>query len=100
VLCVIDDLIDPLEKAIVGNKAVKEASAAPSADSTPLPELERFIEQLRSLVRLICSLNKIEDISGKLRWQDFLARIQKKALVGDMLTETRSHHHDYGDIVM
>lgn len=101
----VDDLIEPLEKAINNNKAAKEAVTAPAAaagsssgNAAPLPDMEKFIEQLRSFLRLVNTLNKMEDVSGKLRWQDFMARLQKKPLVSEVLTETQQH--DIGDIVM
>lgn len=107
VLCVVDDLIDPLEKALNSNKAVKEAvaasggsSTAPASAAEPTPETERFIEQVRSIVRLIVAINRMDDISGKLRWQDFMARLQKKPLVTDMLAESTRSHHDYGEMVL
>lgn len=87
VLCVVDSLIDPLEKAIT-KSLPKEPSAASTAPAGP--EADRASENVRSCVRVVLSVCGLEDVSLNRRWQDFIARLQKKPLVAEIMSEVQS----------
>mmetsp|Transcript_840 Transcript_840/g.1414 ORF Transcript_840/g.1414 Transcript_840/m.1414 type:complete len:1307 (+) Transcript_840:70-3990(+) len=86
VLCVVDDLERALERAIEKNIPKDTGTSAAAG-----PEAERSMEQIRSCVRLVATINSLEDISQKRSWQDFIEKLRKRALVSDIMSQMRGH---------
>jgi cullin-associated NEDD8-dissociated protein 1 len=81
VLCAIEGFIEPLQKVIVRYEKMD------TAESSGGPEKERALEQVRSCVRLIACVNKLENLDVSQLWQGFVARMQQKACVATLLAE-------------
>lgn len=92
VLFKLDDLVDPLEKAITKSLPKETAAGKEGAG----PEADRGLEQLRSCLRLVVSVNAIENASMNRKWVDFLDRIQKKPVVADTLSDIVAHESAEG----
>lgn len=64
-----DALIEPLEKTVT-KKSTKDGVVG--------PEAERALELIRSGLRAVMVVNRIEDISQNRRWADFVDRLSRK----------------------
>jgi len=75
VLGVVENLVEPFEKSIkVKNK---EASTG--------TENDRSLEIVRSGLMAVIAINKIEDITTSRKWIDFIERLSKKEVIGDLM---------------
>lgn len=80
-LCAIEGFIEPLLKIIT---KYEKLDAAEGSDG---PEKERALEQVRSCVRLISCVNKLENLDVSQLWQGFVSRLQQKPCIAVLLTE-------------
>ena len=80
-LCAVDDFTAPLEKI------VSRYEKAETAEGSAGPEKERAHEQVRSCIRLISSVNKMDNLDVCPLWQAFVARLSQKPAVSKLLAE-------------
>jgi cullin-associated NEDD8-dissociated protein 1 len=80
-LCALDDFTVPLEKTIA--KYDKMETGEGSAG----PEKEKALEQVRSCIRLISTVNKMDDLDVCPLWQAFVAKLPQKPAVAKLLAE-------------
>jgi cullin-associated NEDD8-dissociated protein 1 len=79
-----DALIDPLEKTVT-KKANKDGVVG--------PEAERALELIRSGLRAVLVVNRIEDIAQNRRWADFVEKISRKDVCGELLESLQAQDH-------
>lgn len=101
ILNCIDELADVLEKTIKSveqKRATAIETAQKDSKSNGLsqsrtsqlpndPIHERGVEQIRSSLRVIVAINKIEEIGQNRKWVDFTSRLQKYPVTSELLIE-------------
>ena len=82
-----DALIDPLEKTVT-KKASKEGLVG--------PEAERALELIRSGLRAVLVVNRVEDMAQNRRWSDFVDRLSRRDAPTAELLDALTVAHDRG----
>lgn len=81
-LCAIEGFIEPLQKVISKYEKMDAAEGGGAG-----PEKERALEQVRSCVRVICCVNKLDNLDVSQLWQGFVGRLQASPCVAVLLAE-------------
>lgn len=75
----LEQFIDPLNKAIT--------KVLPKPDQPPGPESDRAAELLRSAIKAIVSINKIDDSQVNRRWTEYVTALRANAVIAPIFSE-------------